>query len=170
VGQLLVVNMGDQVLYSAYFIASFGSALPCIIMYCFSMFTCDLLCVALLICVFGVTLVGTMIFSTFGVSAGILFTLITSMSLPGVFAVSYRTAQGREAPRIMFQLVFGGLLCLSGTVMSRILGAVTGYFADHLTFISYLQWFIILLLCVLFVGLGGVAICTMRVTREMSSR
>lgn len=165
-GQLRAVNMDEHSLYGAYFIASFGSALQCIVMFYLRMFKCDLLCMTLLICIFGVTLVGAMFFSAFGVSAGILFTLITSMSLPWVFAISYRTAQGEGAIGQIFQLFFGGLLCLSGIVMSRIVGGLIGYFAVHLSFMSHLQWLIVLLLCTLLVGLGGVTICIIPVTRN----
>lgn len=157
-GQLLAANMGEQSLYVAYFIASFGAALSCIVMFYFRLFTCDLLSMTLLISIFGVTMAGAMFFSAFGVSAGILFTIITSLSLPWAFAISYRTAQG-EAVGQIFQLVFGGLLCLSGTVMSRIIGGLIEYFGVHFIFMSHLQWLIVLLLCTLLIGLGGVIIC-----------
>lgn len=156
-----LVNMYEPSLYGAYFIASFGAALSCIFMFHRRLFTCDLLCMTFLICVFGVTLAGMMYFSAFGVPAGILFTLVTSISLPWIFARSYKKAQGEAAGRI-FQLILGGLLCLSSIVMSRIIEIPMKYFSSNLPLMSLQQWFVGLLLCILLVGLGGVLICINR--------
>lgn len=156
-----LVDMYEPSLYGAYFIASFGTALPCIFMFYRHLFTCDLLCITFLICVFGVTLAGAMYFSAFGVSAGILFTLVTSISLPWIFAINYRKAQGETIGRI-FQLILGGLLCLSSILMSRIIEIPMNFFGSNLPLMSIQQWFAGLLLCTLLVGLGGVLICINR--------
>lgn len=153
--------MHESSLYSAYFITSFGVALPCIFMFYRRLFTCDLLCLTFLICVFGVTLTGTMYFSAFGVQEGILYTLITSISLPWIFALNYKNAQGEAADRL-FQLILGGLLCLSSIVMSRIIEIPMKYFSSNLPLMSLQQWFVGLLLCILLIGLGGVLICINR--------
>lgn len=150
--------MYESSLCSAYFIASFGVALSCIFMFYRRLFTCDLLCLTFLICVFGVTLTGAMYFSAFGVQAGILFTLITSISLPWIFAINYKNAQGEAADRI-FQLILGGLLCLSSIIMSRVIEIPLKNFGSNLSWMSHQQWFAGLLFCTLLVGLGGVLIC-----------
>jgi hypothetical protein len=153
--------MHESSLYSAYFIASFGVALPCIFMYYRHLFTCDLLCLTFLICVFGVTLVGAMYFSAFGVQAGILFTLIASISLPWIFAINYKNVQGEAVDRI-FQFILGGLLCLSSIIMSRVIEIPMKNFGSNLSWMSHQQWFSGLLFCTLLVGLGGVLICINR--------
>jgi hypothetical protein len=155
---LEVVNVDEQSLYSAYFIASFGTAVSCIFMFYRRMVTCDLLCITFLVCIFGITLVGAVYFSFFGVQTGILFTLITSIFLPWGFAISNRLLQGYEKGQI-FQIIFGGILCLSGSLMSKIIGHVINYFESNLTLMPYFQWFIVLFICTLIVGLGGVLIC-----------
>lgn len=153
----MVVVMGEQSLYAAYFLASFGSALSALFMVFFRMFKYDLLCMMFVMCIFGVTFTGAIFFSTYGASAGIIFTLIMSISLPWVFTLNYRMAQMKEDSQI-FQIVFGCLLCLTGIAMSRIIGELVEYFRDHLPYLTTLQWLTILLFCNLFVGLGGVII------------
>lgn len=156
--QLEAVNVGEQFLYSAYFIASFGIGVSCIFMFYRRIVTCDLLCITFLVCIFGVTLVGAVYFSFFGVLTGILFTLSTSIFLPWGFAISNRSLQDDEKGQI-FQIIFGSILCLSGTLMSKIIGYVINYFESNLTLMSYFQWFIVLFFCTLVVGLGGALIC-----------
>lgn len=156
-----LVNMYEQSLYSSYFIASFGVSLSCIFMFYRRMFTCDLLCMAFLICVFGTTLVGAIYFSVLDVSAGIPFTLVTSLFIPWIFVISYKKAQGEVIGRT-FQFIMGGLLCLSSTIMSRIIQILMKYFGSNLPLLSIQQWFAILLFCTLLVGLGGVLICINR--------